>query len=207
MCPRKATRRSPSESKNSSLGAEVDTAREEAKALLHSQAELAWRNWVYGDPLDLAKTYEGHEALFSKETVAKVKALEDEATDPLKHRALDTLRIYLTSEVVGRATAALSDKVATLQAEANFQGPDGTEHPYRELERLLAGEKDHHRRVALYDASLPVIEKLNPLLVQREKLTAALLAAARLCRPTRLSRPALRRADLGCAAAARLTIC
>jgi len=158
-----------------SLASEVAAARHEAQALLHTQAELAWSNWVYGDPLDLAHTYEGHEALFSKETIAKVKALEAEAHDPLQHRALEYLRVFLGGELVGRATAPLADRAATLQAEASFQGPDGNEHPFRELERLTAGEKDHRLRVALYDGSLSVVEKLNPLLIEREKLTATLL--------------------------------
>ena len=165
----------PPPTKKGSLAADVDAARDEARDLLRAQSELAWRNWVYGDPLDLAKTYEGHEALFSKGTIDKVKALEEQSLDPLKRRAFDYLRVFLEGEFVGRSTAALSDKVATLEAEATFQGADGSEHPYRELERLIAGEKDHRLRVALYEASLPVIEKLNPLLSEREALTAGLL--------------------------------
>ena len=103
--------------------------------------------------------------------------------------------MFLAGEFVGRATAPLSDKAATLQAEASFQGPDGSEHPYRELERLLAGEKDHRLRVALYDAALPVIEKLNPLLIERDTLTATLLPQLGYATPQAFSAE-LRRVDL-----------
>ena len=45
------------------------------------------------------------------------------------------------------------------------------EHPYRELERLTANERDHRLRLAFYGDALPVLAKINPLLAEKEALT------------------------------------
>ncbi len=157
------------------LVTEIAAARLESEKLLVEQSAMAWRNWVLGDPLDLAKPLLGHAALFSKETVSKVRALEALTADPRERRALQIFRVYLSGEIVARETAELSDQVGTLEAVATFNGADGVEHPYRELERLTANERDHQKRVALYDAALPVVDRLTPLLEQKEAITLKVL--------------------------------
>ena len=71
-------------------------------------------------------------------------------------------------------TAELSDQIGTLEAVATFNGADGIEHPYRELERLAANERDHQKRVTLDHAALPVVDRLTPLLEQKETVTLSL---------------------------------
>jgi len=159
-----------------SLKREVAAREDEARKLLIRQSELAWRNWVYGDPLDIAATYQGHETLFSTETALSVRRLEDLTSDPERKLALRFFRVYLSSEVVARAVAPINDGVANVEADATFVGPDGAEHPYRELERLTANARDHRARVALYDAADSVVKKLNVLLLQKEAVTQATLA-------------------------------
>lgn len=170
-----------------SLLAQVDAAREEARKLLIVQAELAWNNWVLGDPLDLAKTYLGHEQLFSQRTIELVRTLEAETKEPQRHRALGYFRVYLSGEMLSAQTAALSDEVSTIEASATFWAPLGKvngaaagsaeaiEHPYREIDRLTAAERDHHARVSLYAAATVVVDKLNPLLHEKEERIRTLL--------------------------------
>ncbi|MHB1844845.1 MAG: gluzincin family metallopeptidase [Deltaproteobacteria bacterium] len=179
---------------------EVAALRAEARALVLAQSELAWRNWVYGDPINLAATYVGHERLFSKESIAKVTALWGETQAPAERRALGYFRLYLAGELIGRAVAPLSDEAQNLEAEATFVTPSGAEQPYRELNRLLANEQGYALRGQLSDAALSVVRKLNPILEAKEQKTQALLSS--LGYPSYAAFGAeLREADLGALAA------
>jgi hypothetical protein len=166
----------PAEAAPAALKNEVAAREDEARKLLITQSEMAWRNWVYGDPIDIASTYKGHETLFSPQTAQSVHRLEMLTSDSERKLALQYFRVYLASEVVARAVASLNDQVANLESEATFVGPNGVEHPYRELERLTANERDHQTRVALYEAATPVVRKLNALLERKETLTQTTLA-------------------------------
>ncbi len=158
------------------LSSRVGARRAEAKALLAAQTELYWRNWVYGDPIDVAATYRSHEALFTPASIAEVERLWKETPEGDERRALGFFRLYLTSEAVGRAVAPLSERIATLEAEATFVTLGGVEQPYRELDRLLANEVSYARRGQLWDAALPVVRELDPLLAQKGRQTRAVLA-------------------------------
>jgi hypothetical protein len=174
----------------------VDAWRAEAQKLLLQQSELYWRNWVYGEPIDIAATYAGHEAMFSPEAVADVTKLIGLERDPDRKRALVFFRLYLVGEVIGRAVAPLSDKAANLEVEATFTTPGGIEQPYRELNRLLANEVNYQLRGQLSDSALPVVRKLNPILEEKEAVTRKLLG--QLGYPTYAAFGAeLRQADLG----------
>jgi hypothetical protein len=154
----------------------VDALRAEAQKLLLQQSELYWRNWVYGDPIDIAATYAGHDRLFSPEAVADVEKLAGRERDPELRRALGFFRLYVVSEIVGRAVAPLSDQAANLEAQATFTTPGGVEQPYRELNRLLANEVNYQLRGQLSDAALPVVRKLTPILEEKEETSRKLLA-------------------------------
>ncbi len=158
------------------LSARVDALRGEARALLAQQAELYWRNWVYGDAIDVAATYRGHERLFSRPSVDLVEKLASELRDPVRRRALEFFRIYLVGEAIGRAVAPLSDQVANLEVESTVSMPGGGEQPYRELNRLLGNEVNYQLRGQIADAADPVLRKLNPLLQKKEELTRQVLA-------------------------------
>jgi hypothetical protein len=157
------------------LQGRVDALREEARKLLMEQSELYWRNWVYGDPIDVAATYTGHEKLFSAEAAADVAKLGAAVKDPERKRALEYFRLYIASEIIGRATAPLSDKIANLEADATFKTPGGVEQPYRELNRLLANEVNYQLRGQLSDSALPVVRKLTPILEEKETVTRKIL--------------------------------
>ena len=77
-------------------------------------------------------TYAGHERLFSpgrhrQGARARGADRRPEAAPGSRVPA----RLSEHGIPLGRATASLSDKAATLEAEATFQGPDGVEHPFR----------------------------------------------------------------------------
>jgi hypothetical protein len=172
----------------------VDALRDEARVLLERQAELSWRNWVYGDPLDLASTYQGHERLFSPPSIEEVQR-QAAISKGDRQLALSFFRVYLAGELIGRSVAPLSDQVANLEAEETFSAPPTGEHPYRELDRLLANESSYQRRGDLYHAALSVVRKLNPLLLQKEEATQKLLPQTGY--PTYLALgAAMRRTDL-----------
>ncbi len=165
-----------SQVKEPSLTDVVAAMRSEARALVQKQSELAWRNWVFGDPIDLAATYAGHESLFSPASMAPVRRLRDQTADPVERLALDDFRLYLAGEVIGRAVAPLSDQAQNLEAAATFQTPSGIEQPYRELNKLLANEPSYALRGQLSDAALSVVRQLAPILEEKERRTQALLS-------------------------------
>ena len=71
----------------------------ESEKLLVEQSELAWRNWVLGDPLELTKTTLATSTSSPGKPSGKVRALEALTTDPLERRALGIFRVYLTGEI------------------------------------------------------------------------------------------------------------
>ncbi|MHB8420498.1 MAG: chromosome segregation protein SMC [Myxococcales bacterium] len=158
------------------LAPHVTALREEARALLLRQTELYWRNWVYGETIDIASTYQGHEALFSRASVEQVDRQRAATSDPDERRALGYFRLYLVGEAVGRAVAPLSDDAANLEAQGTFVTPGGVEQPYRELNHLLANEVSYALRGQLSDAALSVVRKLNPILEEKEAVTRKVLA-------------------------------
>jgi len=147
--------------------ADLDALRAEAKKLLETQSELYWKNWTTGAPIDVAATYQGHDALFSLHTIAAVQAAEAKEPDLVKRRALTDFELYLAGEHIASAVAPLSDQVSNIEGAATVSF-DGAEVPYRNIEPTLANEPDHARRVALQDAAAPVLARLTPLLAQKQ---------------------------------------
>ncbi len=158
------------------LVARVQAMRAEAEKLLAVQAEQYWRNWVYGDRIDIAATYQGHEALFEKRSVDLVARLASEVADPTGKRALEYFRLYLVGEAVGRAVAPFSDAAANIEVDATITVPGDGERPYRELNRLLASEVNYQLRGEISDAAVPVLVKLAVPLESRELLARDALA-------------------------------
>ncbi|HUB09916.1 MAG TPA: chromosome segregation protein SMC [Myxococcales bacterium] len=172
----------------------VKAMRAEAKALLARQSELYWRNWVYGDAVDVAATYRGHQALFSPDAIGAVGRLLGLTDDPRERRALTLFRLYLIGEAVGRAVAPLSDQALTLEAEATFVTPAGIEQPYRELNQLLANEVSYGLRGQISEAAVSVVRKLNPILERKEAVASQALAGLGYPRPEQFAE-ALREVD------------
>jgi hypothetical protein len=154
----------------------VERARAEARALLRTQAELYWRNWVFGEEVDIAATYRGREWLFSPETLASVEDARAAATGD-EQRALHYFKLFLVGERVAMAVAETVDRISALQADATVT-IEGAEVRWRDLEARLANEPDYVKRGAIAAAELPVLARLNPLFEQKESRTRALVADA-----------------------------
>src|SRR5206468_2733387 len=116
---------------------EIVKLRDEARALLKHQSELYWRNWTTGEPVDFGTTYEGHEQLFSSESLAWVRTAREPASGDEAH-ALEIFETYLAGEIVARTTEGVTDELAAAEAKATLQ-TDGTP-AYTKLDALLAGE-------------------------------------------------------------------
>jgi hypothetical protein len=172
---RSATAPTPAEAARSQLGQEVTAISAKAEALLKAQDELVWKNWTEGAPADLAKTYAGTEAWLTPASIASVEKLRQMTADAKEQLALTHLHAYLVTEWLSQNTAALSEEASKLEQTMTF-GPSGQEHPYRNLESLLAAERSALLRKTYYDAATPAVGKLAEVLARRRTRTEALLA-------------------------------
>jgi hypothetical protein len=166
---------SPAEAARIALTQEVTTVSGQAEALLRAQDELVWKSWTEGTPADLAKTYAGTEAWLTPGSIASVDRLRQATADALERRALTHLHAYLVTEWLAQRTAELSEEAGKLEQTLTF-GPPGQEHPYRNLESMLASERSALLRKTLYEAATPAVVKLSEVLARRRTRTEALLA-------------------------------
>ncbi|HSP78886.1 MAG TPA: chromosome segregation protein SMC [Myxococcaceae bacterium] len=150
------------------LAAEVSQLAAEAQALLQAQDALVWSYWSEGSRVDVASTYAGREELFSLANIRKIDQLRQRTTEPRELRALTALQSHFAGEYLAQQLAELNDAIANLEASLTFQ-VEGREVRWRELERLLANEWSGTKRRALYEAAVPALERLNPLLRRREE--------------------------------------
>ncbi len=150
------------------LAAEVSQLAAEAQALLQAQDALVWSYWSEGARVDMASTYAGREELFSLANIRKIDQLRQRTTEPRELRALTALQSHFAGEYLAQQLAELNDAIANLEASLTFQ-VEGREVRWRELERLLANEWSGTKRRALYEAAVPALERLNPLLRRREE--------------------------------------
>ncbi len=155
---------------------EVRAIREQAGQLHRAQAELYWKSWTGAELADVANTYAGREALFSTASIVRVAELQKKTKDPQEARALAALRLNLVSEHVSRETAAEADALAELAGPATITIDGKEERPWRDLDALLAREPDAARRRRIMEASLPVVRRLTPLLLEKQRKQEALLA-------------------------------
>lgn len=148
----------------------------EAEALLRARHLQLWDNFVHGAAQDSAALYRRHAVLFEAEALEALRRARSEAAeDPGQGRALDMLEACLLAEQVARRTCDVSDALANLDATAEVEC-DGNVFPYRRLPLEVVREADPARRRRLHAAAAPVLERLNPLLVERQRQG---LAAAR----------------------------
>jgi hypothetical protein len=173
----------------------VEKLASEAESLLSQQEDLIWKNWVEGTPAAIAKTYEGKDKLFSPASIWTIERLRQslitayqctadapgeppqcpkDAWGTLEVRALTHLHIYFVGEHLSRMLSDQSDAVANLEASLTFSAA-GKEYHYRDLERLLATEKDPDRRQALYLGATRAVERLSLLVRRKDERAEALL--------------------------------
>lgn len=176
------------------LRRDVDALRDQAKALLRTQDEIVWKNWTEGAPLDLTTLEEQAKKLYTPDAIEQIRSLRAATKDPLEARALDELRLHFEGEYLARATATESALASSLLASATFTAGDH-EHPVRDLDRLLARERNALKRQELHQGAAAAAPKLVAALEARRARTRAVLQ--QLGYPTPLAFAAeLRRADL-----------
>lgn len=147
-----------------------------AAELLRSQHELVWRSWTEGVRATLDDTYRGQEELFGVESARLLERYRQLVTDPQEIRALTYLRVYVVGEHLARELGDLSEAIANLEASLTFTA-GGKDHPYRDLERLLAAERDAERRRELYEGATSAVERISQSLRRREDKLGELLGA------------------------------
>lgn len=151
--------------------------RTEAEALVHVQMLLGWYSRTQGEVSIMSKTYSGHEALFSEETVKFVDGLAGAAEDPDEKRALQFLRDYLIWEYTSLRTAEFDDQIenAESSAKVKLEWLD-EETAYRDLDGMLDNETDADRRQKLQAAQAQVWKDLlNPIHAKKEEETKRLI--------------------------------
>ena len=151
----------------------IDDMRIEAEALILEQGLRSWENRVYGDQVDIAQTYAGHERLFSPGAIAAVERAIGDTADPREKKALSYFRRYLLSEHIDKAVASLNDRIRNTESGSETD-VDGAKVPYPQLAVLLATEADYAKRQRISDAALPVLAKIEPDGVEKEKKSQAL---------------------------------
>ncbi|HLL55453.1 MAG TPA: chromosome segregation protein SMC [Myxococcaceae bacterium] len=156
------------------LQGEVKELSRQAELLLREQDELVWKAWVDGAAVDIAKTYQGREALFTLASIKKIERLRLLTNEPREVRVLNHLHTHFVGEYLASALAEPAEAIANLEASMTFT-VEGKEYAYRDLERLLANEKSTARRHALYEAATPLVQRLSQSLRRKEeKITAVL---------------------------------
>ncbi|AGC47445.1 hypothetical protein MYSTI_06172 [Myxococcus stipitatus DSM 14675] len=149
------------------LTADVRSLASRAEALLEAQHQLVWVFWTEGRHVDVSATYAGQEDLFTLDNIRKVDRLRQLTKDPREVRALTALHSHFAGEYLSHALAEYNDASANLEASLTFT-VEGRELRYRDLERLLANERNAARRKALYAAATPSLERLNQTLRRKE---------------------------------------
>lgn len=161
---------------------ELQALREQVRALLRAQAELAWRSWALGEAIDLASLDAKVAALVTADSIeivdrrlAELSAGKNPEVAE-EARALRALRLYLAGERLAQATIAPSEALARIASQATLS-VDGQELPFRDLEALLAGEAHAGRRRKIAQAALPVLRRLSGPLAERERALGEALQA------------------------------
>jgi hypothetical protein len=153
--------------------ARIDSLRTQAEDLIKTQARMSWNSWAFGAPSNQDSLYRASASLFTREHIQLVGKTETTEPDAVQKKRLRYLRRYLTTELIAKETAPLSDKVSNVEASATVSVA-GVAIPYRQIGRILANEKDHRKRAALYAAVDPVLDSLTTILAQIERITQRL---------------------------------
>jgi hypothetical protein len=172
--PKPAPPPTAAEAARAALAQEVADISSKVEALLRVQDELVWKSWTEGTPADLARSYAGSESWLTPGSIALVERLRQMTPGAKETLALSHLHAYLVTEWLAQKTAELSEEASKLEQTASF-GQRGQEHPYRNLESLLASERSALLRRTLYEGSTQVVAKLAEVLARRRARTEALL--------------------------------
>ncbi|MFZ5441072.1 MAG: hypothetical protein ACOZQL_13775 [Myxococcota bacterium] len=152
----------------------------EALAVVKALDEALWQHWTAGAPLELAAVTKGHDALFSKDTLALLRRAR--ALRPQDARRIDDLSRWVAGELLARGVAAESEALANLEAAATFT-VDGKELAFRDLSKTLLSEKSAVKRRALWNASHATALRLDAAISRRDEKLKEVLASLELPAP------------------------
>jgi len=145
--------------------------RAEAEALVRIQQTLQWYTATVGETSIQAETYLGHDRLFSKASIARVrKAAQSPGLTADERRAREFLQAYLAGEFLSQSTATFDDRAQNAELQATVRLPWMKDPvPYKQLDLLVADEKDASRRAEIDRARAGIWKTvLNPILAEKE---------------------------------------
>ncbi len=145
--------------------------RAEAEALVLIQQTLQWYTATVGETSIQAETYLGHDRLFSKDTIARVrKAAKEPGISADERRAREYFQAYLAGEFLAQSTAKFDDRAQNAALQATVRLPWMKDPvPYKQLDLLVAEEKDAGRRAEIEKARAEIWRTvMNPILVEKE---------------------------------------
>ena len=145
--------------------------RAEAEALVLIQQTLQWYTAIVGETSIQAETYLGHDRLFSKDTIARVrKAAKEPGISADERKAREYFQAYLAAEFLSQPTAKYGDQAQNAALQATVRLPWRREPvPYKQLDLLVADEKDAGRRAEIEKARGEVQRTVfNPILAEKE---------------------------------------
>ena len=145
--------------------------RAEAEALVLIQQTLQWYTAIVGETSIQAETYLGHDRLFSKDTIARVrKAAKEPGISADERKAREYFQAYLAAEFLSQSTAKYGDQAQNAALQATVRLPWRREPvPYKQLDLLVADEKDAGRRAEIEKARGEVQRTVfNPILAEKE---------------------------------------
>lgn len=122
-----------------------------------------WAHWTQGVPLTRAADTAG---LFTKMTLEKLRAART-ANSP-DARRLRNMEAFVAGEMLANKLEDEDVAIFNLEASLTFTF-ERREVPYRDLNRLLAGEKSEKRRKAMWEASLPAANRLDAMMRHRQR--------------------------------------
>lgn len=151
----------------------IETLRVQAEELVKAQSLMGWNSWVFGRSSNQDSLYKMHADLFTKENIKLVRRAEVEEPDTVQKKRLRYFRRYLTAEFLAKSVAPLTDRVSNMESAAKII-VDGKEIPYRDANGLIANEAKQERRARLYTALDQVLDSLNLVYVQIERINQQL---------------------------------
>ena len=149
----------------------IEELRARAEGLVKAQALMGYESWAYGKESNQDSLYRANSSLFSLENVALVKRAESDEPDAVQKKRLDYFRRYLSTELISKEVAPLTDRTSNLEATSSVTVA-GKQVAYRQIPLLLANEKNQSARSNYYLAQDPVLDSLNAILGQLEPVNA-----------------------------------
>lgn len=134
--------------------------------LLPKIEELRWRNHALGEVVGLTEVFRENKALFSVDSIYDVAhEMENDEGE------IDTRLFYLYGFLLASRLEAVSshidDKVGRILTNSMVKVGD-SEFPYNMAVAMITREEDRIRRVQLRDAIVPVHERINEFLLEKD---------------------------------------